>query len=214
MEIVKPFYARYDLINFIAALNNAKTYLEIGIYNGLCLNRINIDHKVGIDPRTKANGEKYCTVYHKMTSDKYFADFPDDKYDLIFIDGLHEAGQVEKDLANSLTRLNPGGAIVCHDMNPETPERENPGTNGNCWKAFVQLRAKATDLLIFTIDNDQGLGVILQQPGTPILLANPPKKYKYSALAADRVRLLDLVSTKAGLKRIEAHYERIEKIFA
>ena len=40
-----------------------------------------------------------------MTSDEYFKKFKD-KFDLIFIDGLHHYNQVEKDIYNSLEILN------------------------------------------------------------------------------------------------------------
>jgi hypothetical protein len=32
--------------------------------------------------------------------------------------------------------------------------------NGNCWVAFVQLRATRSDLAMCTIDEDHGLGII------------------------------------------------------
>lgn len=206
MEIVKTFFARYDLINLIASLNHAETYLEIGIYDGSCLNRINIAHKVGVDPKPKNNGSKYCTLFHQMTSDLYFQAFPYAMFDIIFIDGLHKAEQVSRDIKNSLAHLNPGGAIVLHDMNPATIEREAPGINGDCWKAFVELRATATDLLTFTIDNDQGLGVILQDPGAPILLIRAPETYSYIDLSYNRIRFLELVSTENGIARVRKHY--------
>ena len=49
-----------------------------------------------------------------MTSDEYFSKFKD-KFDIIFIDGLHHYEQVKKDIFNSLEILNSNGIILMHD---------------------------------------------------------------------------------------------------
>ena len=52
--------------------------------------------------------------FFKSTSDKYF-DNNDEKFDLIYIDGWHEAPQVYKDICNSWNFLNINGIIICDD---------------------------------------------------------------------------------------------------
>ena len=42
------------------------------------------------------------------------------RYDLVFVDGLHIADQVERDIVNSLAALAPGGMVVLHDCNPKS----------------------------------------------------------------------------------------------
>ena len=146
------------IINYLAKKINAKKYLEIGIDQRATFDNIDIPFKVGVDPYVDSPG----TV--QQTSDDFFI-ANNEKFDLIFIDGLHHVDQVYRDIINSLGCLNPDGIIVCHDMLPTsedmqiTPFRGGMWT-GDCWKAFVNLRQTREDLEMFTIDVDMGLGVI------------------------------------------------------
>jgi len=92
---------RYELINYIAKLNNAQSYLEIGIHDGACMQRIEIPNRTGIDPNSKCPGQKWCTQFYPFTSDIYFRAIKNEKFDIIFIDGLHRGEQVVKDIDNS-----------------------------------------------------------------------------------------------------------------
>ena len=64
-------------------------------------------------------------VKYKFTSDDFFnrlesgmLDLPADyKWDLIFIDGLHEYNQLTKDCANYYPKLKEGGIFAGHDYN-------------------------------------------------------------------------------------------------
>ena len=71
-----------------------------------------------------------------MPSDEFFANraAASDRtpYDLVFIDGLHVADQVERDIVNSLLNLAPAGTIVLHDCNPTTESaRPTPTSTGS-----------------------------------------------------------------------------------
>jgi hypothetical protein len=86
-------------------------------------------------------------------------------YDLIFIDGLHHSDQVDKDIENSLARLNEGGFIILHDCNPPTIDRAvedffGQPWNGTVWKAIYKLRCSKPDIDICVLDWDEGVGVI------------------------------------------------------
>lgn len=149
---------RTNIINTLLKYNNGKKYLEIGVYNGNNLENVNCEYKVGVDPDSFSR----ATIFE--TSDNFFSKNKE-KFDIIFIDGLHHKEQVLKDIENSLFFLNDNGFIVCHDMNPEKEEYQIvPYTggiwNGDCWKAFVQLRRLRADLEMFVIDTDHGCGVI------------------------------------------------------
>lgn len=155
----EQLYKRWDLLNYLIRKFNYKSYLEIGVQSGMCFEYVKCDYKVGVDPNENH-------VKFKITSDDFFAQ-NNEKFDLVFIDGLHEAPQVFKDIVNSLEILNEGGTIVCHDMLPATEEaqavpRRQSIWNGDCWAAFVQLRASRTDLAMCTINADHGLGVIMK----------------------------------------------------
>ena len=52
--------------------------------------------------------------FFKSTSDKFFENNKE-KFDVIYIDGSHEAPQVYKDLSNSWNCLNYNGIIICDD---------------------------------------------------------------------------------------------------
>eukprot|EP01034_Spumella_vulgaris_P005623 gene5623-7181_t len=95
-----------------------------------------------------------------MTSDDFFAQNTE-FFDVIFVDGLHEANQVFRDVTNALKWLNPGGAIVMHDCNPRSFAIQNgaygedksiPWT-GDTWKAAVTLRL-IPDIEIVIVDID------------------------------------------------------------
>lgn len=146
------------IINYLAKKIKAKKYLEIGIDQKSTFNNIDIEYKVGVDPNTD-----YDDII-KKTSDEFFMD-NNEKFDIVFIDGLHHVDQVYKDIINSLSILNPGGYIICHDMLPTSEEMQitpfkGGMWTGDCWKAFINLRQTREDLDMFTIDVDMGLGVI------------------------------------------------------
>ena len=176
-----------SLINKI----NAKSYLEIGIDNGNNFQTIICDKKVSVDPNTNT------IAMHYMTSDDFFKKNTE-TFDVIFIDGLHHADQVYADILNSLEILNDGGYIVCHDMNPlEESHQIIPfvsGTwNGDCWKAFVQLRYERNDLQMHVVDVDHGCGIISKGSQTPIELMNTPLEYKF--FNKNRKEWLNLINT-------------------
>jgi len=52
--------------------------------------------------------------FFKSTSDKFF-DNNSEKFDIIYIDGAHEACQVYKDISNAWKILNNKGIIICDD---------------------------------------------------------------------------------------------------
>jgi predicted O-methyltransferase YrrM len=102
----------------------------------------------------------------------------EETFDLIFIDGLHEAAQVTIDIQNSLRRISPRGTVVCHDVNPkrkaeQTFPRRIRHWTGDCWKAFVRLRQRP-DLCICTVDYYTGYGIIRRGLQVPIRIPKRP----------------------------------------
>ena len=146
------------IINYLAKKINAKKYLEIGIDQGINFKNIDINYKIGVDPYSN-----YPDVIQK-TSDDFFKSNKE-KFDIIFIDGLHHTDQVYQDIINALDYLNPQGYIICHDILPTSEQMQNIPFQGglwtgDCWKAFVKLKQTRNNLEMFTIDNDMGLGII------------------------------------------------------
>ena len=163
---------RYDIINALIRKNNYKNYLEIGVRDNYCFNKIKIKDKSGVDPMYDdweiKNSDNWdhskVPVKYRMTSDEYFKKHKT-KYDIIFIDGLHENEQVYRDIQNSLKCLNKGGAILMHDCLPVKEEhqvvpRQTNCWNGDVWKAYVRVRNERKDIDMCIIDTDTGVGII------------------------------------------------------
>lgn len=149
---------RAQIINSLIKKYGYNSYLEIGVSNADCHKLIVCDMKVGVDP------EPLSPATYEMTSDEFFEKHRE-VWDIIFIDGLHHAQQVHKDILNALKVLNKGGTIVCHDMNPmgfqeQFVPRQQKRWNGDCWRAWVQLRMDKDDLEMYVVDTDEGCGII------------------------------------------------------
>lgn len=156
---------RYDILNYLIEKYQLINYLEIGVFKGENIRLINAPHKDGVDPGVE--GYTPTEVNYPVTSDDFFDLIRgrEIKYDLIFIDGLHHATQVIKDIENSLNHIVEGGFIVLHDCNPvsfdaqEVP-RKTIAWNGDVWKAFVSFRKQCPDMKSCVVDTDFGVGVI------------------------------------------------------
>jgi hypothetical protein len=183
---------RWDVINQLIEKNNYRNYLEIGYYKGWSFDQIKLPYgKIAVDPNPSKNSYQesleYGKVDHewscdeagepalnydykiiKVTSDDFFGKITGDKkWDIILIDGLHEAEQVYRDIQNSLAHLSEGGTIVLHDMLPPTQEHVTTGDkhgnwNGDCYKAILKLQRE--DILgnykYYTVDTDWGVGIL------------------------------------------------------
>ena len=157
---------RYDIINYLIDKYKLINYLEIGVFQGENIRKVKASHKDGVDPGHE--GYVVPEVNYPMTSDDFFdllKGHEDIKYDIIFIDGLHHADQVEKDIKNSLNHIVDGGFIVLHDCNPVSYEaqlipRQTIAWNGDVWKAFVDFKAHYPKMECCVIDTDFGVGVI------------------------------------------------------
>ena len=160
-------YSRLDMINYFIKKNDYKSYLEIGCDKNQIFSQITLSKKIGVDPYSGGNVRK--------TSDDFFKENVE-KFDLIFIDGLHVYEQVKKDIINSINFLNKKGVILVHDCLPDTigkqaVPRYKMQWNGDVWKAIVDLRQR-DDLEIHTCFVDQGIGIIKKQINSSILKIN------------------------------------------
>ena len=190
---------RYDIINKFIKERNFKKYLEIGVHNkNDNFNKINCETKICVDPDSTAQAD------YILTSDNFFSQNTM-LFDIIFIDGMHEAHQVYRDIQNALKCLNINGIIVCHDCNPlslkaagdwEEFSKEKYGAycwNGDCLKAFVKYRNESS-YECYVLNTDSGCGIIDTSKNTKI----KNKTFycicemTYSLLNSKRKELLDL----------------------
>ena len=159
---------RQFVVQNIINLKKFESYLEIGTFHDHLFKDIECSKKVGVDPVSGGTVRK--------TSDKFFENNKD-KFDCIFIDGLHYYSQVKKDIQNSLKILNPGGVILLHDCLPNNHfEQAVPRCqitwNGDVWKAIVECRVNE-NIDTYTCYADFGIGVIFNRKNkNPLKLDN------------------------------------------
>jgi hypothetical protein len=166
-----------------------RTYLEIGVWQGVSFMPIRTQRKIAVDQKfaiTRKSRLKWLlknfanirAEYHECTSDAYFdRKNPADRFDVVLVDGLHTFEQSRRDVLNSLNSLNEPGVIVMHDCNPSHPAAAYPAAsyqeaaalklpgwtpvwNGDVWKTVCYLRSHRDDLRVFVLDCDFGLGVV------------------------------------------------------
>ena len=155
---------RWDLIQYIINKYDFENYLEIGCDKDQSFSKIKIKNKVGVDPVSGG------TI--RSTSDEFFLNNKN-KFDIIFIDGLHHYKQVLMDIKKSIKILNNGGFILVHDCLPKSlahqaVPRYRGYWNGDVWKSIVELRTK-NDLDIITCQIDFGVSIIRLNPNKSLL---------------------------------------------
>lgn len=197
------------VLNFLLSLfKEETTYLEIGVRNpDHNFKRIKATTKYSVDPglEFKAN-----PVNFPHTSDDFFEKLNkneilshDIKFDVIFIDGLHLAEQVDRDINNSLDFLKDDGFIVVHDCNPPTEWhartqfnfRRSPARHswsGTTWKAFLKWRSNPS-VYSCCIDTDWGLGILSKQRKIGKHLQKKIEFYEFGNLDDNRQEYLNLV---------------------
>lgn len=211
---------RYEIINYLLSKVAVEqpVYLEIGVRNPAeNYDKINCAIKYSVDPGIEF---KENPVDYKITSDEFFKQLSagtvlkqDQKFDVIFIDGLHLADQVERDILNALNCLNKDGFIVLHDCNPPTEyhARENHNFrmspalnnwNGTVWKALFKMRFNK-GLSTCCIDADWGVGVIMKNDLFPALETNFNPFFEYSLFDQNRKKSLNLISFESFRNTIE-----------
>lgn len=199
---------RTTIINSLIKKINAKKYLEIGISAGENFGQIECEYKIGVD------SEPLSPATLHLTSDDFFI-FNREKFDVIFIDGLHISEQVLKDIENSLLILNEGGYIIAHDLHPWSEEvqivpYQGGAWTGDCWKAFVKLRQTRDDLEMFVVDVDCGCGVITKGKQE---LVNIGEELNYHNFEKNKKEWLNLISYKEFEDRIYGKFKNFPPIY-
>jgi hypothetical protein len=212
---------RSEVIQYLVDKKKYNRYLEIGVFNGEVFFKIKAPKKYAVDPvfrfvrETKykmmfKNSSNVNAKYFTKTSDDFFKEdapalFGKKKIDICFIDGMHEFDFVLRDTINTLDYLDEDGVIILHDCNPLTAEAEvsyeewvkrgfTGEWNGDVWKIIVYLKSKRDDINVFTLDTDQGLGIITK--GIPQAKLNfteeQIRQFTFKDLDANRKEWLSL----------------------
>jgi len=170
-------YDRKAVVNLLLSGNPDGAYLEIGCADNALFDAVMARRKTGVDPRQGGT--------HRMTSDAFFAAHAAERFDVVFVDGLHLYDQVRRDLDGALSVLNPGGWIAFHDMLPRdwleehVPQIRTRGWTGDGWKlAFELLASPDVAFRLVAIDH----GVLVVKP----LTARPRIPDLSATLAGER----------------------------
>ena len=194
--------SRTDLINAIAVRIGAQRYLEIGLRDASHnFDHIRVPQKESVDPDPKAGAD------FVGTSDAFFGQLDAGReWDLIFIDGLHLADQVYRDIYHSLIHLSPDGYLVIHDCNPVNEWRtrsfadllkDGGPWNGTVYKAIMAIRALDPQVEVHVVDMDEGCGVLRRRRRPEVIPPVPEDVFRnisYDDLARDRRNAIGLIS--------------------
>lgn len=170
LEQIYSQVSRTDIINFCISKRGARRYLEIGVRNpDDNFNRVDCELKSSVDPGVEFESNP---VDFPMTSDDFFEHWQSKigvPFDVIFIDGLHRADQVARDIEHGLAMTTDDGLLILHDCNPPHHEfaRERfdgdgiaaQTWNGTTWKAVWAYFFRG-EYELRVVDTDWGVGII------------------------------------------------------
>jgi hypothetical protein len=164
--------SRTHILNWIAEERSLNRYLEIGVRNpNDNFNAIRCKDKTSVDPGVEYEANP---VDYQMTSDEFYDFWRSNssnlnKFELVFIDGLHRADQVYRDITHAIAMTEDYGVIVLHDCNPphQSTAREDftrsgvagPIWNGTTWKAMCRYFYEG-EFGSTIVDSDWGAGII------------------------------------------------------
>lgn len=97
------------------------TYLEIGVSEGFTLEKVRASKIFAVDPNPKFDYKSLPNnvKFFKSSSDEFFDNLnKDQKFNLIFLDGLHHADFLFRDFLNALRHLAIKGWILIDDIIP------------------------------------------------------------------------------------------------
>jgi hypothetical protein len=230
------FMLRTDVIQALLNKRKRPAYLEIGVQSGRNFFAVKNVYKTAVDPKftfsfrdrlrwVLRNPSNLFAKYYQVTSNKYFEIVDmSKKKDVVFIDGLHTYAQSLMDVINSLNVLEENGVIVMHDCNPPHKIAAYPAQTieeaaranatdwtyewcGDVWKTICFLRSTRSDLRVFVLDTDYGLGIITRMKADECLGLSPEQidAMTYDDLEKNRVELL-------GLKHKEYFFDFLKDI--
>ena len=146
-----------NIIQYFIDKYHYKDYLELGIYHGSTFPQIKCENKDGVD--IKQYPECPFPVTYICSTDDFFSNHIKKKYDIIFIDALHEELQVDKDLVNSIKWLKDNGTIVLHDCyNPEGWLQW--GIEQSAWKTISKFNCTNSKYSCHVVNTDCGCGIV------------------------------------------------------
>ena len=98
------------------------TYLEVGVSLGRTFEDVTVPFRWGVDPHPRFDVDHlpHGAIFSPLESDRFFSGLPENqKFDLVFLDGLHEWRQTYRDLLNALDHTSDHAIILIDDVVPD-----------------------------------------------------------------------------------------------
>lgn len=140
-QVDKCFTPYYGSLPAIINERGYKTGIEIGVYAGghskAILENTEVKKLIGVDPYLAYDGVGSITEQEefdimmelalarldltrfkhlRMTSDEAYLKLQKQRFDFVFIDGLHTVDQLQRDLDNYSRLIRKGGVVSFHDI--------------------------------------------------------------------------------------------------
>jgi hypothetical protein len=173
------------LLRRLHELTSPRSYLEIGIREGLSLS-LSTTKSIGVDPAFHVVHELECDLrLVRQASDLFFArpeplgHFDQPCADLAFIDGMHLAEYALRDFINTERHTHPTSVIVIDDMLPRKIQEARRGRigagawTGDVFKVTETLRELRPDLVVLEVDTMPTGTLVVLNPdaGSDVLAA-------------------------------------------
>ena len=179
---------RHELLEQLHACLEPRTYLEIGVSNGMSMS-LSRTRSLGVDPYYSIRRELHCDLQLvRASSDEFFArdgafgHFGGLPVDLAFIDGMHLAEYALRDFINTERQAHPASVIVLDDMLPQVAveglrDRRAATSHGSwagdVYKVVDALRNLRPDLICLEVDTQPtGTAVVLLPDSSSTALAD------------------------------------------
>src|SRR5213082_850054 len=175
---------RHQFLSVIHERYRPRSYLEIGINDGLGLARSRT-RTIGVDPDFRITAELACDLeLVRATSDDFFARadaiswFPDGVVDFTFIDGLHLFEFVLRDFMNTERLSASTSVVVLDDVLPRSVSEAARQQHtllwaGDTYKVTAVLERYRPDLTTVLLDTEPtGLLLVLGLDPTSTALGN------------------------------------------
>jgi hypothetical protein len=138
------------LISKIVELTGCRSYLELGVLQGLNIKEVSkyCNRCIGVDINDILIFRDF--EFHKKATDEFFNEFKE-RVDIVFIDADHHFEQVKKDFINSLNCLNQHGIIFIHDTDPYEEKYLEQMYCGDSYKMHDWIKENYQDLNLITL---------------------------------------------------------------
>jgi Methyltransferase domain len=154
-----------SFLEFMAKWLKPERYLELGVRDLRCFNRISkyAIESIGVDLRPIDVKPRRNIFFYLGTTDQYFDSIKhvDLCFDFIFIDADHSFEQSLKDFQNAKDHLVEDGFIFLHDTYPYDPVMLEPQMCNDAYKTALYIKQHLVEEFeILTFPINPGLTVV------------------------------------------------------